>query len=143
MIVILESFRVRATVAFELLLDPVDGRAIAIGSLAPISKFGQPFDGGLLAVQIEPPDENLNYIGDGFRLALRSGSNAGLSGDGGVRARDDGTGHGNQQLGSLVLHLLTCEGIIAHQNRQGKHDSLGHISQFTLNPMPSKAILGF
>ena len=68
MVVVLEAFDVRAAVALELRFDPVDGLAIAIRSLPPIAELRQPLDGGLVAFQIEPVDENFYWIGSSFQL---------------------------------------------------------------------------
>src|SRR5262249_25682659 len=58
----------RAPIALQLRLDPVDGCAISIGSLAAITELGQPFDGRLVFLEVETIDERLDRIG---RLALR------------------------------------------------------------------------
>src|SRR5207249_5520166 len=63
LIVVLETRDVAATVAPKLRLDPVDGRAVAIGSLAPVAEARESLDRGLVALQVEARDELGNGIG--------------------------------------------------------------------------------
>jgi hypothetical protein len=72
MVVVLQTFDVRASIAFELGLDPVDGLAITIRSLAPVAELRQPLDSGLVSLEIEPIDKNSYWIRYCFRLRLRS-----------------------------------------------------------------------
>ena len=58
LVVVLDAFRVRAAVALELRLDPVDGGAVAIGSLTAIAELRQALDRGLVLFQIESADEH-------------------------------------------------------------------------------------
>src|SRR5262249_23864517 len=48
-----DAFGAGAAVTFQLCPDPVDGGAVAIRALAPIAERCQPFDGGLVAFEIE------------------------------------------------------------------------------------------
>src|SRR5207237_970037 len=62
LIVVVDPLRVRAARALELRLDPVDGRAVAIGPLTPIAELRQSVDRGLVLVQIEPLYEDLDRV---------------------------------------------------------------------------------
>src|SRR5262249_20038669 len=57
-----------AAVALELRLDPVERGAVARGPLAPIAELRQALDGGLVLLEIEPPDDGLDGIVGDRRL---------------------------------------------------------------------------
>ena len=63
---------VRAPVAFQLRLDPVDRGSIAIGPLPPIAELRQSLDRRLVAIEIQPRDERRNRVGRGCRRRLRA-----------------------------------------------------------------------
>ena len=52
-VAVVQALGVRAAVALELRLDPVDGRAIAVGALAAVAELGEPLDRRLVALEIE------------------------------------------------------------------------------------------
>ncbi len=59
---VLEPRDIRAAVALELRLDPVAGRAIAIGSLPSVAEFRQTLDGRLESLEIQMPDQYFDRI---------------------------------------------------------------------------------
>ena len=71
-VTVVQALGVRAAVTLELRLDPVDGRAIAVGALAAVAELGEPLDRRLVALEIETSDQNRDGIGR--RTALRSGN---------------------------------------------------------------------
>ena len=50
----------RTSVAFELRFNPVDGFAVAFGSLTTISELREPLQRCLVPIEIEPADEHLD-----------------------------------------------------------------------------------
>jgi hypothetical protein len=56
-VLVRDPFGVRAAIALELRLDPVSGRAVAIGALPPIAELRQTLDGGLEPLEIEAADQ--------------------------------------------------------------------------------------
>ena len=62
---------VRAAVALELRLDPVGGRPVAVGALAPVAELRQPLDGGLVFLQVEPADQRADGVVRRRRLGRR------------------------------------------------------------------------
>ena len=91
LIVVLDALGIRAAVALELRLDPIDCRSIAIRALTPIAELRQPFDRGLVFFQVESIDHLLDRVvvgrhcrGLGLRLGRRR-----LCARGRNRARDE------------------------------------------------------
>src|SRR5437762_1216688 len=64
-VLVLDALRVRATIGLELRFDPVDGGAIAIGTLPAVAELRQPFDRRLVPVEVEPRDHRPHRIGCG------------------------------------------------------------------------------
>jgi hypothetical protein len=71
---------VRAAVALELGLDPVDRLAIAFRALPAIAERGQPFDRGLVFLEVESIDHDLDGIDGTGRRGRRRALRLGLSG---------------------------------------------------------------
>src|SRR6185295_2384689 len=61
-----DALRVRAAVALELRLDPIDGVAISLGALAAIAKPREPFDRCLVFLEIQPRDHDADRIIQGI-----------------------------------------------------------------------------
>jgi hypothetical protein len=59
---VMDAFSIGATVGLELRFDPIDGRAVAISTLPAVTEFGQRLDGCLVALQVEPSDQRLDWI---------------------------------------------------------------------------------
>jgi len=59
---------IAAAVAFQLLLNPINGRAVPVGALPSIPEFGQASNGGFVFRQVEPTDQGLDRIM--FRVAF-------------------------------------------------------------------------
>src|SRR5437867_3291393 len=57
-----DSFCVRAAVALELSFDPVNRFSVALCSLAPVAELGQPFDRGLVFLQPQAVNHDLDRI---------------------------------------------------------------------------------
>src|SRR5260370_39593578 len=47
----------RTAITPELGLDPVDRRLVAIGALAAVAELSEALQGGLVALEVEPPDQ--------------------------------------------------------------------------------------
>src|SRR5215831_8108176 len=55
-----DALRVGATVALELSLDPIEGRAVAIRALLPIAELCQAFDRCFVPLQVKATDKRLH-----------------------------------------------------------------------------------
>ena len=62
LILILEAFGVRTAVAFQLRLNPVDRRTVAISTLPTVTELRQALDGGFIFLEIESVHERLHRI---------------------------------------------------------------------------------
>src|SRR5574338_651522 len=68
-VVVANAFNVRAPVALQLRLDPVDGAAIPLRALPAVPKLGESLDGRLVLLEIESGD----HVADGICRVSRSG----------------------------------------------------------------------
>src|SRR5207249_11849128 len=48
LVIVGQPFAIDTSITLQLLLDPVDGSAVALRSLAPVPELGEPFDGGFV-----------------------------------------------------------------------------------------------
>ena len=58
----MQALGVRAPVALQLRLDPVDRRAIAVGALPAVAELGEALDGRFVALEIETRDQSTDGI---------------------------------------------------------------------------------
>ena len=87
---ILDALGVRAAVALELRLDPVDGGTVARRALAPIAELRQALDRRLVLLEVEPLDQGLDR-GIGRRRRRNGRALGGRSRFLAVRRRRDDT----------------------------------------------------
>jgi hypothetical protein len=75
-ILVRDALDVLAAVTLELSLDPIDGVAISLRALSPISELGKTFDRGFVLLEVEPADERadgvIRRILDGVSLRVRA-----------------------------------------------------------------------
>src|SRR5256885_1656651 len=66
-VLVRDALGIRAAVALELRLDPIDRGAVAIGALAPVTELGEAFHGRLVPLEIEACDHQPDGIIGGIR----------------------------------------------------------------------------
>src|SRR5262249_46606197 len=60
LVIVGQPFGIDASITLQLLLDPIDGSAVALRSLAPVPELGEPFDGGFVFFEIQTVHKKLH-----------------------------------------------------------------------------------
>ena len=102
---------IRATVAFELRLDPVVGRLVARCALAAVAELRQGFDRGFVTFEIEPRDKRRDWVLVWYlrRLTITRLLRCGKRCDGTTHERDDDDAQTHSDSNKNVWHhRQTC-----------------------------------
>src|SRR5439155_21784097 len=62
LVIVGQPFAIDTSITLQLLLDPLDGSAVALHSLAPVPELCGPFDGGFVFFELQPVHKKLHWI---------------------------------------------------------------------------------